>query len=188
MISQNLFAMLSNTPDVFNGKRQLKNPERLPGESKWLTGDEINKMLRQILDPKETYIFDANLSSAAKILNQDKVVAKEGCKLFLKQIFDMKAASYEDLTWQEVVYDKNCPLKTPIVAVTNTKETEGAHWVALVILPEENDWLTLLFVDSYYKNREIPEVLKTVLKEGIDEYIPLSKKIRFFRLKISIIC
>jgi len=86
------------------------------------------------------------------------------------------------LTWEEVVYGENYPLKAPIVAVTNTEETKGAHWIALVILPEEDDWLTLLFVDSYYKNKEIPEVLKTVvLKEGIDEYLPLSKKIRFLQ-------
>ena len=58
MTSQNLFAVLSHTPDVFNGKRQLKNQERLPGESKWLTGDELNEMLRQILNPeKNTYLM-----------------------------------------------------------------------------------------------------------------------------------
>ena len=91
MYSQKLFAAFSNTPDIFNGICQVKNQERLPGESKQLSGDEINKILRQILDPTKTYIFDANLSSAAKILNKEEDVAKEGCKLFLKQIYDMKA-------------------------------------------------------------------------------------------------
>jgi len=78
----------------------------------------------------------------------------------------MKAAFYGNLTWEEVAYGENCPLKTPIVAVTNTEETKGAHWVALVIIPEDKD---------------IPEVLKTVLGEGIDELFPLSKKIRFLQ-------
>jgi len=89
MFSETFCRTLKHT-DIFNGKRQLKN-ERSPEESKWLTGDELNKMLRQLLNPEETYIFDANLSSAAEILNKQEDIAKEGCKLFLKQIYDMKA-------------------------------------------------------------------------------------------------
>jgi len=34
MYSQKLFAAFSNTPDIFNGICQVKNQERLPGESK----------------------------------------------------------------------------------------------------------------------------------------------------------
>ncbi len=186
-----LVGALELVPGLFSGHDDLPKPHKYSFEQELLSGEDIALVLEKMVGDK-AYVIHPDALSLHSVFAPDLNIAKSGAQDLAEYIFDAVCMEIQD---KELSFISPPALDKPVIVVLNTSggkdlhgkirpfDFYGSHWLSLVILPKNFNGLIppssdvksdlsverIYLFDSLPSNRKIPEILKSVLIDGVKD-------------------